>query len=366
MSAKNANTNVTTNANTPTPAVASASASASVKAKANGNVSAKTKANNIEDLYALTPTQQGMLVHHLEGGEDGIYFEQLLFTIQGALDLDAFGRAWQTLLDRHTALRTAFAWQNLDKPVQGVARHARLPISVLDWRALSPQAQSERLQAHLAEERRRGFDLAKPPLMRLSVIQLAERTYRVIWHYHHLLLDGWSSSIAFNELFECYRAYSRGVIPALPPATPFKHYLAWLQSQDTAQADAYWRTMLHDFDTPTALLTRTGRQSQRLSTAGIGEMHAELSLEDHRRLQQFCRDHQLTASTLVQAAWAIVLSRHTSERDVAFGITVSGRPANLPGVERMVGMFINTLPCACRCRRWTICWHGLSCCRANR
>ncbi len=299
-------------------------------------------AKNVEDIYVLTPAQQGMLVHCLEGGEEGVYFEQLTFTVEGPLDTGAFERAWQTVVDRHPILRSAFVWESLEKPLQGVARRATLPITRLDWREHDGARQDELFQAHLIAERRSGFNLTRPPLMRLSLIQVDEQRHRVVWHYHHLLLDGWSSSIVFNELFVCYRAYGRGEAPALPPARPFRDYIGWLQRQDPRQSEAFWREQLHDFHTATPLVVE-----QRVEgAAGLGfhELRLTLAAAEGAALHAFARRHQLTLNTLAQAAWALLLSRYSGAPDVVFGVTVSGRPAELPGVEQMVGMFINTLP----------------------
>jgi surfactin family lipopeptide synthetase C len=299
---------------------------------------------NIETAYPLSPMQQGMLFHTLYAPESGTYFQQLSCTLKGELNVGAFQQAWQQVVDRHPIWRTAFVWDNIEKPLQVVVRQAKVPCSQQDWRGLSSVEQQEQLQAFLRADRKQGFQLSKAPLMRIALIQMDEETYQFIWSHHHLLLDGWSLSLVFKEVFAFYEAFRRGQNLQLKPCRPYQDYIAWLQQQDLTKTEAFWRQVLQGFTAPTPL--EVDKASEGLSKQGesYAEQQIELSAATTGALQSLARQHQLTLNTLVQGAWTLLLSRYSGQEDVVFGVTVSGRPATLAGVESMVGLFINTLP----------------------
>ncbi len=211
-------------------------------------------ARTIEDIYPLSPMQQGMLFHSLYEGHSGVYFEQTSWTLHGSLDRAAFSRAWQQVIDRHSALRTSFVWEELDEPVQVVHRQVVVPFTFEDWRGLNPEAQAARLEAFMAADRAQGFDLLAPPLMRLALLQVDDQTHHFIWSHHHLLLDGWSQPVLFGEVFALYEAALRGRTARLPMPRPYRDYIAWLQEQDRSAAEAHWRRTLAGFAAPTQLM----------------------------------------------------------------------------------------------------------------
>ena len=297
----------------------------------------------IEDLYPLSPVQHGMLFHCLYAPEVGVYFVQKSCTLEGDLNLDAFEAAWQKIINRHPVLRTAFLWENLDDPVQVVYGRVRLPLQQQDWRGLSAEEQELRLAEHLKTERRKGFDLTQAPLMRLHLIRLTDNSYRFIWSHHHLLLDGWCNTLILKEVFTFYEAFSQGREVELPESRPFRDYIAWLQGQDLSQAEKFWRETLKGFDTPTPLKVDLLKKS-RDEEQSFSEEHILLSLEVTQALQAIARQHRLTMHTITQGAWAILLSRYSGQSDVLFGDVVAGRPAEIDGIETMMGMFINALP----------------------
>ena len=297
----------------------------------------------IEDLYPLSPVQHGMLFHCLFAPEVGVYFVQKSCTLEGDLNLEAFQAAWQKIINRHPVLRTAFLWENLDQPVQVVYGRVPLPLHQQDWRGLSAGEQELKLAEHLKTERRKGFDLTQAPLMRLHLIRLTDSSYRFIWSHHHLLLDGWCNTLILKEVFTFYEAFAQGREAELPESRPFRDYIGWLQGQDLSEAEQFWRETLKGFDTPTPLkvdlLKRTRDEEQSFS-----EEHILLSLEVTQALQAIARQHRLTMHTITQGAWAILLSRYSGQSDVLFGDVVAGRPAEIEGIETMMGMFINALP----------------------
>lgn len=302
------------------------------------------RSDNIEDIYPLSPLQQGMLFHTVYDTESEIYFEQLSCALRGALNIDALRRAWQSVLDRHTILRTAFFWERRDKPLQVVRRKALLPWEQLDWRGLSGNEQQERFDAFLEIDRGRGFELSKAPLMRVALIQLAEETYYLVWSHHHILLDGWSVSLVMNEVFALYEAFSRGQEITLKRSHPYREYVTWLLRQDMSKAESFWRRVLNGFTAPTPLPVDSARASLWDEKVGYGEQETHVSHEATAALKAIASAHRLTLNTFAQGAWAMLLGCYGGGQDVLFGTVISGRPEALEGVETMVGLFLNTLP----------------------
>jgi amino acid adenylation domain-containing protein/non-ribosomal peptide synthase protein (TIGR01720 family) len=296
---------------------------------------------DLEDLYPLSPMQQGMLFHTLLAPDSGVYFEQFTCSIRAPFDPTLFELAWQRMLDRHSVLRSSFLWEGLDQPLQAVLKHVEIPLSHLDWRDLDEAEVMERFDAFLQDDRRRGFDLSEAPLLRLTLIRVQDDAFRFVCAFHHLLLDGWSLSLALQELFASYSALRGAKEPSLAPAVPYRHYLEWLSNQDPAAAERFWREELEGFDAPTPLGIVRAAPS---GPPGHAAHEVALSPALTAALQDFARAHQLTLNTVIQGLWALLLSRYSGRDDVLFGATVAGRPPELAGAERMIGLFINTLP----------------------
>ncbi len=294
----------------------------------------------VQDFYPLSPLQEGMLFQTLYAPHSGVYVTQLNCVLSG-LNVQTFERAWQQMMDRHSVLRSFFAWNDLKKPVQVVPRHIAVPLKLEDWRDLAPPEQSERLRVYLQEDRTRGYELSKAPLMRLALLQLTDHDYQFAWSFHHLLLDGWSVSLLSKDLFASYDALSRTGDLRLPAVRPYRDYIGWLQKQNRDEAEKFWRSYLEGFTTPTTM--PFGDPIADPSSAAAKQL-LHLTPELTARLHSFARQHQLTLSTIVHAAWALLLSRHSGTEEVVFGSVVSGRPADLAGAESMVGLFINTIP----------------------
>ncbi|MBE9224380.1 amino acid adenylation domain-containing protein [Phormidium sp. LEGE 05292] len=301
--------------------------------------------NNIEDLYELSPMQQGMLFHTLYSPESEIYFEQLFCTLKGDLNLQIFQQAWQQVISRHPVLRTSFHWEEIEKPLQMVNKGVDLPWICHDWRNLTKAEQQERLESLLKSDRQKTFDLSEVPLMRFILIQLEEQTYQFIWSHHHILFDGWSMQIILKEVFALYEASYRSESLSLTPSRPYRDYIVWLQERDIEQAKKFWQQTLQGFEFPTPF--RVDRKSighKSGEQQNYEEQPFKLSQEITKKLQSLARQHHLTLNNLVQGAYALLLSRYSGENDLVFGATVSGRPTTLDRVESMVGLFINTLP----------------------
>ncbi|SMF97467.1 non-ribosomal peptide synthase domain TIGR01720/amino acid adenylation domain-containing protein [Methylomagnum ishizawai] len=291
---------------------------------------------DIEDLYPLAPMQQGMLFHTLAQPGAGLYLTQWAAEITG-LDPERFKQAWRDALDRHDILRTGFLWREAwAEPLQAVYRSLALPVEEQDWR--DRDATPEVLAQLRADELQRGFDLERPPLLRLVLARLDERRYYLVWTGHHLLLDGWSQSQLMGEVLRGQGGLETGPPPA---AGRYRDYIAWLARQDRAAGEKFWRGQLADLEQPCWLGAVPPRPG---NGGGHGVLRHSLGAERTRALRDFAERQRITLNTLAQGAWALLLSRHSGRRAVAFGSTVSGRPDDLPGVENLLGLFINTLP----------------------
>ena len=304
--------------------------------------------HNIDNVYPLSPLQQGILFETLLAPESGLYFGQFCYKLAGDLQTPSLQEAWRRILDRHCVLRSLFVWQDKSKPLQVVRQHVELPWRCEDWRAFSAAQQRAKFEAFLAADRQKGVDLSRAPLMRVTLIRMADDRYELVWSIDHLLLDGWSGSLVLGDVMELYHAICDGRECSLEPSLPYREYVRWLRRQDLAKAQAYWRKALDGFTSPTPFaIDRSG--SEQISELGdVAEQEKELSIEATSRLTAFCRRNNLTLNTLMQGAWALLLSRYSGENDVMFGSVVSGRPTDLQKSESMVGMFINTLPVRAR------------------
>lgn len=296
---------------------------------------------DIVDIYELSPLQNGVLFDCLYSPGTGLYFEQLSWSFEGDLDVQLFKRAWEILLERHDILRTSFHWKNLEKPYQVVHETAELPWDEQDWSGLPGAERERQMDAFLADDRERNFNFEHPPLMRVAIRQSGPNTCDVIWSFHHLLLDGWSTGVLLNELFQAYSSLRRGTQPKFPPVRPYRDYIKWLLERNHSEAEAFWRKRLEGFSAPTPLKFCRALQSDERDYARYRFFLPE---EFTFTLNEFARKNQITLNTLAQSAWALLLSRYCGAKDVLFGGIVSGRPGELNGVESMVGLFVNTLP----------------------
>lgn len=300
-----------------------------------------------DEVYPLSPLQAGMLFHTLFEPESTDYLVQFVYTIDGELDPAALRRAWEHVIDRHPILRTTFAWDGLPQPMQVVHAHAPLRLRELDWRGTPMAEVPARLSSHLVEERARGIELERTPPRRFDLIRLADGSHRLIWHGHHVLLDGWSVRLVLDEVGATYRSLREtGAPPELPEPVPFRAYIEWLGGHDPAAAAEYWRAMLGDVASPTPLtiLPPERGDGRGATKRDVALLHATVPPGVTRDLRELARKLRVTVSSVAHAAWGLLLSRYGGVRDVVFGSTVSGRSGGLPGVERTVGLLINTLP----------------------
>jgi len=300
---------------------------------------------NVEDIYPLSTTQQGMLFHLLFSESKGqVYFDQYVSTLIGALDLAAWRQAWSLVLERHPALRTQFLWERREQPLQVVRRDAVLPWQEHDWRQVPEAEREERLAAFLRADHDLGFDLGKPPLMRIAVLRLEDDAYKFVWSFHHLIVDGWSMGLVLADALAFYRTLRAGQEVRVEPPRPYRDYINWLQGQEPGRAESFWRRTLAGFDTANPLpFDGTGAGGDPTGWVTREETLA-VPPGETAALRAFARGHQLTLNTVFQGAWSLLLGRYAASGDVVFGAIGSGRPPEIEGVESMVGLFINLLP----------------------
>ncbi|RZB19947.1 non-ribosomal peptide synthetase [Streptomyces sp. F001] len=295
----------------------------------------------LADVWPLSPLQEGMLFHALadSAGPD-VYTVQMALHLDGSVDGKALRAAGQRMLKRHPNLRAAFRHEALDRPVQIIEDGTQLPWQDVDLSA-RPDADAA-LDAFLADERARRFDLAQPPLMRFALVRLGEERHCLVITQHHILTDGWSSTLHINELLALYRIYASGEDDsALPGTTPYRDYLTWLTERDRTTALDAWAQAMAGAE-PTYL---AAAPSQEPGPAPLPErLVSHLDADTTAALDAQARRAGVTLNTLMQCAWGVLLGRMTGQDDVVFGAVVSGRSPEIPGIENMIGLFINTVP----------------------
>ncbi|MFD9960609.1 amino acid adenylation domain-containing protein [Amycolatopsis sp. NPDC058986] len=299
----------------------------------------------LRDVWPLTPMQEGLLFHaQLAGPGFDAYQMQLVLHLAGPVQPGRMRRAGQALLDRYPNLRVAFALDAGGDRVQVVQDRVELPWRHIDLGTVSAQERQARLDRLLEEDHERHFDLAEAPLLRLSLVTLGDGRSDLVLTAHHVLLDGWSIPLLMQDLLRLYA--SDGDRSGLPRARSYRDFLEWLAVQDHASARAAWSEELSGIDQPTLLLPEPAGQR---TPAGIGQVDVPLSGAEVQALARLGGELGLTMNTLVQGAWALVLAYLTGRRDVVFGAATSGRPPDVPEIDSMVGLFINTLPIRVDC-----------------
>jgi amino acid adenylation domain-containing protein len=299
--------------------------------------------------YPLTAVQHSMLLDSLVAAQEGAYIQQLVCTLREELNVSLFRNAWRRLLERHAVLRTSFSVEDENQPVQLVHDQVDWELEESDWTYLDILEKENRLAACLREDRRRGFALELPPLWRLHLIRMEENDYRLLWTSHHALFDGRSRAILLKELFALYEASLFGTELPLDPPRPFEDHVRRLDGHDFSASQAYWRELLHGFSGATPLPERKARKCP-----DDGHLHQTLQVELSDALtgalENLARESDVTLNTILQGAWALILSLYSRTADVVFGATRACRHTSVTGAKAMVGLFINTLPVRVRIR----------------
>ncbi|MBL8349615.1 MAG: amino acid adenylation domain-containing protein [Burkholderiaceae bacterium] len=293
-----------------------------------------------EDVRALTPSQQGIYLHGLLARDKTVYIDQYCYELSGTLDPEAFEAAWKFVAQRHAALRSGFLRSVLSQPAQVVRRQVGLTVARVDHSVLDPSERDRAFDDLRDADLEPGFDLAKPPLMRVTLVRVAPEHHRLIWTHHHIILDGWSLSLVLMEVLRVHADLCAGRPAALPQPVTWSRYADRLSGLDISPSEGFWRTCLAGHDLAPTLSLAAPREHAR----GFGQTRFELGADDSLAIASCARGHGVTVATLLQAAWAVLLSRHSGDGRPVFGVATSGRDLDLPGIDAMVGLFVTTLP----------------------
>jgi len=299
-----------------------------------------------QPVYPLTPLQQGLLFQKWRDPDAISYQIQIHWDIHQPLDLAALKLSWEDLINRHDVLRSSFIWEGLDNPIQRIEDNVEFSLAYHDWKDDNTAQQKIRLADFLEKDKKDPIHLNKSPLFRVTLIQFSNSSYKMVWHSHHMLLDGWSIAILISELSKLYQHYLTKEKLVLDPVYPFSDYVTWMHEKDWSNSKPFWQRYLKNFKSPTALpivnlipLSKTSNSKDVFNAIEI-----ELSLEDSQKMTKFSQSLGITLSTYFQGLWGIVLHRYSQSNDILFGVTISGRNNPLVDSEKRVGLFINTLP----------------------
>ncbi|MCU0286457.1 MAG: amino acid adenylation domain-containing protein, partial [Acidobacteria bacterium] len=294
----------------------------------------------IESIYPLSPMQKGILFHWLTRSQYDIYFIQNIFRLEGHLDKSILADSINHLIARYDIFRTIFIHQGLPEPLQVVLKQRSIPVQYNDIAHLPEAEQVQARNEWRRKEKERGFELSSDVMIRITLFRNSPDTFYLEWGFHHILMDGWCMGILYNELLEIYTALAAGKSPRLSEVTPYNHYIQWLIKQDKASGLAYWQNYLAGYENQAGL----PRSHSATSAYRLTECVFEAGPEITSQLTALAGNYTVTLSTVFQTIWGVALQKYNNCTDVVFGVIVSGRPPELPGIEQMVGLFINTIP----------------------
>lgn len=294
----------------------------------------------VQRIQPLTPLQNGILFHSIVDKQTTAYFQQMVLSLTGKLDLEIFLQSVNKLIERHEIFRTSFIYEKVKKPMQVVLKKREL--KDIYYEDISDQEnQAATIQTFLDRDKKQRFDLSKDVLMRISIFRTDEQSYTVVWSYHHILMDGWSLGIVLNEFFQIYHSLYTNQPLQLEPFYSYSDYVNWLQEQDKSQASEYWSRYLEHYENPAVVpFENKQKDGEYLHTEKSYELDADLT----NAIRAFARECGVTVNTVFETIWGLLLQKYNRTNDVVFGSVVSGRNADVYGIDKMVGLFINTVP----------------------
>ncbi|UCH92293.1 MAG: amino acid adenylation domain-containing protein [Candidatus Aminicenantes bacterium] len=301
----------------------------------------KLTKKNIEDIFALTPMQEGMLLHYLQDPDSEYFFEQLILNISGNIDVDIFQKAWHVVVENNGMLRTVFRWHDLENPVQITLKKHEPGTLFYDFTGIDDNEKKKSLENVIEKDRLEKFDLRQVPF-RVTLCKTKEDEYEMIISHHHLLFDGWSNGIILKEFFNAYNGLAAGKNPVKPLKNKFKEFVKWNRDQDTRQQEKYWSNYLKGFDTRKEFPGKQIRKGKTIKNVKTFQLRFDNEVKE--KWESFVKTHNITIADLLYSGWGLLLQRCNHTSDVLFHTTVSGRNPGIKGIEDIVGMFINTLP----------------------
>lgn len=295
----------------------------------------------LEDIYPLSPMQNGMLFHSLLNEDSSSYFGCISFNLKGELDIPVLRASLNELLKRYAVLRSVFIYTNVDIPLQAILRYRDMDFRYEDLRGKKDK--DVYIKSFKEKDMQRGFDLAEDVLIRAAVLRLENDRFEFAWSFHHILVDGWSTSILISDFMELYDSAIRQRECRLPEVKPYREFIKWLEGRDKLVSKEYWRKYLEGYNEAAVLKDNAGSKLQE-SGFELENFTLELSAGKTAELNKLAADKHITLNVLMQTIWGLLLAKYTDKEDVVFGAVVSGRPAEIDGIESIVGLFINTIP----------------------
>ncbi len=296
---------------------------------------------NIKYIYTSTPMQEGMFFHSLMD-KSSVYFEQVSYRLQGRLDIQLIEKSLHELFKRHDILRTVFVQKGANRLLQVVLKEREACFYYEDISSRSDK--EEYLREYNGQDRKNLFDLSKDVLMRLAVFRMNEDEYAFTWSHHHILMDGWCTGVLIAEFFEIYHSLLENRARRLSPAGQYRDYIKWLEQQDRRASQDYWKRYLQFYEEAVHIPREKISASNRAEQYKLERVRFSLSENRTRALEQLAGKNNVTLNTLMQTAWGVLLGKYNCTRDAVFGAVVSVRPGQIPGIEQMIGLFINTIP----------------------
>lgn len=306
-------------------------------------------AKNIESIYPISPMQEGMLFYVLKNSVENAYFGQAVFNIEGNIDIKKFEESLKILAQRYEIFRTRIVYKKIEKPVQVVLKKTDVEFLYKNLCKIDEESKRvEALNSYIADDRKRGFDITNENLVRISIIHDDKNSYKLIWSFHHIILDGWCVGILAKELFELYNDKINGKTIVSKQVVPYKRFIDWLQKQDKDKGIAYWSNYLNGLDNASIIPESVSGKGSEYKRE---EKTINLDLELSSGLMRLAKENNVTINTVFMAVWGLLLQKYNYSEDIVFGNVVSGRPPELDGIERMIGLFINSLPVRIKCER---------------
>ncbi|MGB0524987.1 MAG: amino acid adenylation domain-containing protein, partial [Flammeovirgaceae bacterium] len=297
----------------------------------------------LQDIYSLSPMQEGMLFHGLYNTSSTAYTEQLSFDLH-EVDVELLKKSWEYITEHHTVCRTRFFHNALSSPIQCVYRKVEVPFECFDYSNEQADHLSEKIDAFMQADIERGFTFDEVPLMRISLIKQTEKLHTMVWTSHHMLMDGWSLPIIIKDLLTAYEHFSQKQLAPAIPEDQYGKYIHFLAGLDGYAEQRFWKSYLAPLEQPT-LLPFIGSTKERNKGGGeMDEMDLVLNPDVTEKIRQYAQENRITVNTVMQGVWAMLLAKYTGNESIAFGVTVSGRPPELEGAEQGVGLYINTIP----------------------